>query len=851
MAKIFLSFFNAIIDENNPRAMPCFYESFIKGLMSGGNKVLVYPVTRWDYGEGKCPVELLQNIKGFDPDLMILFNNRFYDISSEVDCPIVIYEVDSFLYYINKKVLRENPNRFYYLVPQTDSISVLRRELGVDNNHICYFPFFSEIKPEELPQTTNIVFIGSKFTQGIDSPFLDFMKSNPAQEDIKKFQECFEAIKINPFITNDELVQSFHITSPIMQSFLNVDKIIAYMSDIHRIQVLSDVSDLGLDLYGTRNWVTDLAYELWITTNYKNTLTYSLADNQRIYNSSKIGININHLQATSGFSWRVCDIMASNACLVSEYKPDFEKLFPGIPIPLFKDIHEARKLCQQILSDEEMRKDIVLQCQNIIDKQYRFKHLLSQMENFLGLNLHCSEVSVNKENGNQAIVIIHEPVVEPEPVRQSPLKHDVPILKKKAISFYPLVSFRRKLLKLIFGRTLINNILTIESLSQKLDVVINNNANAMQNIAVVQTKLSKLDDIDSKVSAVDTRLSAVDTRLFNLENVPEKLKNLEQGQFKAIYDRVTEKLDTRSSEIINTNENSDILVTVFIPVYNKGKTLARTLESVLMQKTDFPYSILIIDDGSTDNSLDIIKIYAEAYPDIITFEVNDANKGLLETALEGYNRIQTKYWAVLDGDDFWLAEDKMQKAVDFLESHPDFTLFGSNTLIKENNVLSPMHSFANMNFDFDDENVIGVHTSAAFFRNAFDKTDLKHITQYFGTPFAQSFRADSFRNFYALSKGRGHYESSIDSVYNITNTGIWTQLDKNHQNLLNLRFYYTMIDYFNQPQHGKFMKMVRYYCDLLLSNIEQLSEEECVEVKMVADKLERVYGEMADNAEVS
>jgi glycosyltransferase involved in cell wall biosynthesis len=449
------------------------------------------------------------------------------------------------------------------------------------------------------------------------------------------------------------------------------------------------------------------------------------------------------------------------------------------------------------------------------------------------------------------------------------------------------ISLRRKLLKLIFGRTLINNISTIESLSQKLDLVINNNSNVMQDITAVQTKLSKLDDIDTRLSAVDTKLSSlenildklknleheqfkaidraieklgtrssdvqtklsklddIDTMLSSLENIPEKLKNLEQGQFKAIYDRVIEKLDTRSSEIINTNENSDILVTVFIPVYNKGKTLARTLESVLMQKTDFPYSILIIDDRSTDNSLDIIKIYAQAYPDIITFEVNDANKGLLETALKGYGHIHTKYWTVLDGDDFWLVEDKMQKAVDFLESHPDFTLFGSNTLIKENNVLSPMHSFANMNFNFDDENVVRVHTSATFFRNAFDKTDLEHITQYFGTPFAQSFRADSFRIFYALSKGSGHYESSIDSLYNITNTGIWTQLDKNHQKLINLRFSYIMMDYFNRPQHKHFMNLSRYYCDLLLSNIERLSEEERTEVKMMADKLEKARGEMA------
>jgi glycosyltransferase involved in cell wall biosynthesis len=828
MAKIFLSFFNAIIDENNPRAMPCFYESFIKGLMSRGNKVLVYPITRWDYGEGKCPAELLQNIKDFDPDLIILFNNRFYSISNEVDCPIVIYEVDSYLYYGNKNDLEKDPNRYYYIVPQTDSISVLRRELGVDNNRICYFPFFTDIKPEKLPQTTNIVFIGSKFTQGLDSPFLDFMKLNPAQEDIKKFQECLEAIKVNPFITNDELVQSFHVTSPIMQSFLNIDKIIAYMSDTHRIQVLSDVSDLGLDLYGTRNWMTDLAYEPWITTNYKSPLIYSLADNQRIYNSSKIGININHLQATSGFSWRVFDIMASNACLVSEYKSDFGKLFPGIPIPLFKDIHEARKLCLQILSDEEMRKDIVSQCQNSIDKQYRFKHLLSQMENFLGLNLHCSGASVDKENDTQAIVTIHESFVGPEPVSQSPPKHDGHILKKRTVSFYPLISFRRKLLKLFFGRTLINNILTIERLSQKLDLVINNNVNVMQNITAVQTKLSKLDDIDTRLSAVDTKVSAVDI-------ISKKLADLEQGQFKAIYDRVNEKLNAKTSEKI-INSDSSTLVTVFMTIFNMEHSLPRAIESILMQKTNFPYSIFIINDGSTDNSLKIISKYHELYPDIISFETNDGNKGLLKSLFKVYGKIKTKYWAVLDGDDFWISEDKMQKAVDFLESHPDYTVYGSNTLINENNIFSPMNNSVGIDIDFLNIPVF-LQTSSAFFRNFIQEKDLEHISSYFDTALAEAFKGDSFRNFLALSKGCGRYENSIDSVYNVTNSGDWTKLTLKQKHLGNLRLSYAMMEYFNCPNHKNFLPYAKDLLNILLPDVDSFSQEDRRLIEFINKKM--------------
>ena len=87
MKKIFVSFFNAIQDGENPNAMPCFYESFISGLKAANNEVLVYSIYQWNKIGKKCPEILLNRIKEFGPDLFIFFNNAFYDVSGEISGP--------------------------------------------------------------------------------------------------------------------------------------------------------------------------------------------------------------------------------------------------------------------------------------------------------------------------------------------------------------------------------------------------------------------------------------------------------------------------------------------------------------------------------------------------------------------------------------------------------------------------------------------------------------------------------------------------------------------------------------------------------------------------------------------
>ncbi len=397
MARVFIALYNGI-PTKDLSCLPCFYESFVDGLKNTGNTVMLETTNIWQFTETECPQKLAKTIKDFNPDVCFLFNNCFYDISHLVDCPIVIYEVDSFLFYKNKEVLYKNPNRFYYFVPQTCSFDVLQSELHVDKNRICYVPFFTEVRAKQEQMTNNICFVGSKFTDADKSILHKFMLLSPKEAEIVQFRKCLELTVKNPYINLSDMEKNVGVLSDKVRSIMSDPYVIGCLSDMRRIKVLSSVSDLGLSLHGTENWLNDLAYDKLLLS-YKPQKIFSLTDSEKLYNSHKIGININNIQAMTGFGWRVADITASNACLVSEYKPDFEILFPNIKIPSFTTSNEAYDVCKKLLENENMRLDIVAQCQDIIEKKYRLKNVLQTIEQFLGIKL------INQKTDNNPNVI--------------------------------------------------------------------------------------------------------------------------------------------------------------------------------------------------------------------------------------------------------------------------------------------------------------------------------------------------------------------------------------------------------------------------------------------------------------
>ena len=116
------------------------------------------------------------------------------------------------------------------------------------------------------------------------------------------------------------------------------------------------------------------------------------------------------------------------------------------------------------------------------------------------------------------------------------------------------------------------------------------------------------------------------------------------------------------------------MVSVFMLVYNQEGFISQTLESILHQKTTFPFNIVIGEDCSTDHTRAIIEGYKEQFPDKIKVITSDHNVGLINNFIRTVNQCDGKYIAICDGDDFWTDEYKLQMQVDFLEQHPEYSL---------------------------------------------------------------------------------------------------------------------------------------------------------------------------------
>lgn len=122
------------------------------------------------------------------------------------------------------------------------------------------------------------------------------------------------------------------------------------------------------------------------------------------------------------------------------------------------------------------------------------------------------------------------------------------------------------------------------------------------------------------------------------------------------------------------NKEHNIVVSVSMITYNQEKFIAEAIEGVVMQKTDFPFELVIGEDCSTDNTRAICIEYQKKYPDIIRLRLPETNQGMMLNWINNINSGRGKYIALCDGDDFWTDSYKLQKQVDFMEANPDFAM---------------------------------------------------------------------------------------------------------------------------------------------------------------------------------
>ncbi len=171
-----------------------------------------------------------------------------------------------------------------------------------------------------------------------------------------------------------------------------------------------------------------------------------------------------------------------------------------------------------------------------------------------------------------------------------------------------------------------------------------------------------------------------------------------------------------------------ITVSIFVLTYNQELFIAQTIESILMQKTNFNYQLVIGEDSSTDTTRQICVKYKNKFPAKIKLLPSlNKNIGLIANYMRTIKACDGKYVAICDGDDYWIDTLKLQKQVDFLESNPDYNIIGTNyiKLFKDNRLVEDKKYRKKQVYEFEDlifNNLIPSVT--ALFRNILQNDSL-------------------------------------------------------------------------------------------------------------------------------
>jgi glycosyltransferase involved in cell wall biosynthesis len=223
-------------------------------------------------------------------------------------------------------------------------------------------------------------------------------------------------------------------------------------------------------------------------------------------------------------------------------------------------------------------------------------------------------------------------------------------------------------------------------------------------------------------------------------------------------------------------------VSVLMTTYNQEALITQAIESVLMQEVKFDYEIVIGEDASTDRTREIVLEFQRKYPDRIRAMLRDAATSERDRArglggktnfVQGLRDCRGKYVALLDGDDYWTDPHKLQKMVDFLESHPECSVSFHDAMVLYEDGSEPRRLFpANQKEISTLEDIItsGILPipCTALFRNL-----LGELPDCFDTV-----SNGDWLLFVLLSEhGNLGYLNEVMAVYRVHSRGFWSQLN--------------------------------------------------------------------------
>ena len=328
-------------------------------------------------------------IKKAQPDLILSTNRSGISKSILENCqsiPIITLMVDLIFFkkskFGKKTFFQKND---YLITPTLKSVKEFEKKFPVLKGRIYYLPFCTSKNDfnHGTNKDINISFVGNLF--GKPTKIIGTDKNDQEFRDgVFKF---IDDVKRNYHLDVDDHLKKYNLTQTLTARGHDSDKLFNLAANIistnNRIKALDAVSDLGLKIYGPKKWFETISYSYKLASCYQ--FVEYIKTRQHlfsIYDRSKICINVNHHQATSGVGYRVFDVLASSALLITEFQEDSDlaRLFgENHKIPTYRTPDELRNKAKYYLDHEDERIELVRYCNQLVAKGFSFEERATQM----------------------------------------------------------------------------------------------------------------------------------------------------------------------------------------------------------------------------------------------------------------------------------------------------------------------------------------------------------------------------------------------------------------------------------------------------------------------------------------
>ncbi len=371
-----------------------FIDGFANALARLGNEVCCFLTNR------VFIKEIESNIINAKPDVIIAFNNSGIteNVIKNTNCPILCFGSDSVSFWAKSDLIEKYFSRYYFLHHSTDTYSQAKeifKNFPEDKNFM--FSHATDLRKIDIEQDIPISFVGS--IGNWDKSGVEYFKrmSKAVEFLPEKYPYNMNEIKakyishINDILNNPLTVIKEEL--PLWRKFASVpykQSLITNVICLKRFSVLRELEDLSIKIFSYPEAMVDvLTYDINLFNSFDFTTSTTLEDNTITYNRSKISLNLPHAHAQNGFSWRVCEVMASNAFLLSDYRPDLDRLMKPYfkDFPMYHNSKEAYELAKKILKDDKYRLDLVEASNKAIEENCRFEPRIKQIEELIKVKL--------------------------------------------------------------------------------------------------------------------------------------------------------------------------------------------------------------------------------------------------------------------------------------------------------------------------------------------------------------------------------------------------------------------------------------------------------------------------------